>query len=258
MPNWVVDWLSQPQWVALAFLVVMVPPWLKPKWRKWQWGRSLSKRLAIVLLAYFVLISPPAVALGLRAIVAPLPKDLGTTVDAIVMVGRGSPMTPGRVELAAKLWKQGRAPLIVASGVYDAPRMMLALQEQGVPSSAVVGEDCSLDTWQNALYTASILFPQDKRRIILISDAPHLWRSHLIYNEFGFSVIPLTSPLPAASTTTQNSLLLQREFWLLGKFPTDEANFGVAHQPPITEAIKRMDQARCKMAGYEDAKSGLQ
>ncbi len=259
MPGWVVDWLSQPGWVIATVLVAIAPPWFvrhestrsRPNlWapKLWQTWRSLSRRLAVVLLSYLVLISPPAVAWGLGAIVSPLPKDSGGTADAIVILGRGDPMTPGRTELAAALWRQQRAPLIVASGVYDAPRMVKALRAKGVAASAVVGEECSLTTYENALFTAAILFPQGKRTIILVTDAPHLWRSHLIYESFGFTVVPLPSPLSARSSTAQNSLLLQREFWLLARYPLDSAQFGV-DQHPWPEAMQKMQRQHCQIAG---------
>jgi uncharacterized SAM-binding protein YcdF (DUF218 family) len=242
MPAWLITWMSHPLWVVVTFAILISLPWWRRCWRRW---RGASWRLGMVLLAYVILISPPVVELGLWAIASPLPSDPGGTADAIVLLGRGDPMRPGRTALAATLWRQGRAPLIVASGVYDAPRMIQELRAQGIPALATVGEACSRDTWENALFTAAILFPQGKRMIILITDAPHLWRSHLIYESFGFTVIPIASPLPVDSTTAQNSLLLQRELCLLGKFPWDDARLGVAQQPSVSAANQHMTRQQC-------------
>jgi uncharacterized SAM-binding protein YcdF (DUF218 family) len=242
MPPWLFDWLSQPLWVILTFSMLMGLPWLRRKWRRW---RGISWRLGAVLAVYLILISPPVVAWGIQAIASPLPADPGGTADAIVMLGRGDPMRPGRTDLAAELWRQKRAPLIVASGIYDAPRMVKELRAQGIPATALVGEECSRDTWENALFTAAILLPQGKRTIILVTDAPHLWRSHMIYESFGFIVIPIASPLPSSSTDAQNGLLLQRELWLLGKFPQDQAKLGPTQQPSVPAAAQKMTQQRC-------------
>ncbi|HEY9667895.1 MAG TPA: YdcF family protein, partial [Coleofasciculaceae cyanobacterium] len=116
-------------------------------------------------------------------------------VDAIVVLGRGAPFARPRVNLAAELWQNQRAPVIFVSGRGDASDLIKQLEEKGIPERSLDGEECSVTTWENAIFTTAILQPQGIRRILLITDALHMWRSLLVFRAQGFDVIPRISPI---------------------------------------------------------------
>jgi uncharacterized SAM-binding protein YcdF (DUF218 family) len=170
--------------------------------------------IGVMLLGlYFASASPLAIALGQQALTQFVPPDQGQPADAIVVLGRGSEMRRDRADIAADLWRQGRAPLIFASGVHDAPAMVSYLkQAQGLPTDAVDGEPCSRTTDENALFTAERLRPNAVKRIILVTDPPHMLRSRLTFQSLGYEVIPHYSPLSPKLNGRTASLLVFREY----------------------------------------------
>lgn len=154
--------------ILLAFLGLL---WLISSRR---WKRQLIAPAAVLLLVYFVATSGLMVALATQVLVYPLPVDSGTTVDAIVVLGRGDVLRNRRVEIAAQLWQAKRAPSIFASGMGDAPQMIELFRAKGIPRQMLGGESCSQSTEENALFTAAVLHPQGIWQILLITDPPHM------------------------------------------------------------------------------------
>ncbi len=80
-----------------------------------------------------------------------------------------------RTDTAAKLYAAGRAPLIVVSGaaldggMSEARMMTQALEHDGIPTGAILQEDHSLTTHQNAVYTARLLRQHDIRTFLLVT-----------------------------------------------------------------------------------------
>lgn len=148
-----------------------------------------------------------------KVLVTFIPKDSGETAGAIVLLGRGGgDFYTARINLAKDLWENKRAPLIFTSGIDDAPSMISQLQEKGIPRKAIDGENCSLTTAENALFSAAILQPRGVKKIILITDAPHMLRSVLVFRANGFEVIPRTTPLPSYLGTQASFILKLREY----------------------------------------------
>ncbi|MEO1743626.1 MAG: YdcF family protein, partial [Cyanobacteria bacterium J06629_9] len=110
------------------------------------------------------------------------------------------------------------------SGTGDAHSMVELLREEGLDPAAVDGENCSRTTKENALYTAQILKPQGVERIILVTDAPHMLRSHLTFRNVGFEVIPHPSPFPPGFSRYSKQVIGLREtagfvaYGLLGRY----------------------------------------
>jgi uncharacterized SAM-binding protein YcdF (DUF218 family) len=177
-----------------------------------------------VAVIYLSVLFPPTIRLAEKALVKPVPSDPGGTADAIVILGRGDSLTPSRVELADRLWQEHRAPLIFASGIYDAPKMVDMLQQQGIPAAALDGEECSRTTFENAKFTAEVLEPRGIRSIILVTDAPHMLRSLLTFRSVGFRVIPATSSALAELNRSDRTSLVLREYFglfsygIMGRF----------------------------------------
>jgi len=123
-----------------------------------------------------------------------------TKVDrasAIVCLGGGMspdgtlhPPTVKRVETCVALYHAKRAPIIAFTGgrgIPDGPaagEQMAALANTlGVPPQAIVIEDASQSTLQNALFTLPLL--QQSNDLILVTEAFHLPRSWASFWWFG-------------------------------------------------------------------------
>ena len=149
--------------------------------------------------------------LASKGLVAFLPTDSGAVTDAIVVLGRGGPYSADRVNVAAELWQAKRAPTIFTSGNEDAISMVEQLEAKGIPQRVLDGEDCSLTTEENAVFTTAILKSQKIQQILLVTDPPHMLRSLLLFRAFGFTVIPHTSPAPAFFDFKTKAFITLRE-----------------------------------------------
>ncbi|MBF2048001.1 MAG: YdcF family protein [Leptolyngbya sp. IPPAS B-1204] len=196
----------------LASLILL--PWFV---KALPWKRQISGLGMVLLLLYGLLCSPLGIQLGNRALQAFLPSDSGEAADAIVVLGRGSEMRLERTQVAAELWRAGRAPLVFASGWGDAQPIVSLLSQMGLPSQAVDGEPCSRTTEENARFTAARLQPA-VQQIVLVTDPPHMLRSYLTFRSLGFRVIPHTNPLPAQLPPRKEAFLLVREYLGLASY----------------------------------------
>lgn len=213
--------------IALVLTLLIYPKlaqrfgWRFAKPTRWQ--RSLLRLTSALLIASLFLLSPIGLKLGSRGLVAFLPADAGEPVDAIVILGRGPGLQPSRIQAAADLWRQQRAPLIFASGYGDALSMVQDLKQQGIPEAAVDGENCSRTTNENAQLTAYVLKPKGVERILLVTDRPHMLRSLLTFQSFGFNVTPHVTDFPELSQRDKALLLLHEyggivSYGLRGRF----------------------------------------
>jgi uncharacterized SAM-binding protein YcdF (DUF218 family) len=144
-------------------------------------------------------------------------QNIATVTDlpeasAIVVLGGGvKPSIPPRpwIELGeagdriiygVKLYKQGKAPLLILSGGRvdwqgkqspESTDMASIAELMGVPSSAILQDKTSLNTRQNAVNVKKILDEQKiTGKILLVTSAMHIPRSLLIFQKLGIDVIP--------------------------------------------------------------------
>jgi uncharacterized SAM-binding protein YcdF (DUF218 family) len=150
--------------------------------------------------------------------------------DALVLLGcRVEPASlPGpaerRVERAARAFHDGLAPLVVVSGgrrwhgALEAERLAAALVARGVPESALLREEQSRNTLENARCTRALLALAGRTRIGLVSCDWHLPRALWIFRRAGFEVEPLPAPSPPVPLH-RRALRSFREngAWLLGR-----------------------------------------
>lgn len=207
-------WLMTPILVVLPLLFLIFLPWIVPRFR---WKRLWSGFATLLLITYFSAQFPLATAAANKGLVAFIPEDRGQNADAIVVLGRGEQFRHSRVEVAANLWESQRAPLIFASGVGDGTEIVQKLAQEGIPETALSEEHCSQTTKENALFTASVLQPQGVKRIILVTDPPHMLRSVLTFRNVGFEVIPHTSPAPHLPQT-RKAMMMFYEYMGLVKY----------------------------------------
>ncbi len=126
---------------------------------------------------------------------------------------------------AARLYRAGKAPLLVLSGgtvhpgeAPEAEVMRQFLGDMGVPASAMLLEGESTTTTENAADTARLLRPHGIRRILLVTSALHMRRARGLFERAGFDVVP-------APTDYE---VVQRPFRLLDVMPDTEALDGSA------------------------------
>ncbi|NWN91775.1 YdcF family protein [Marinobacter adhaerens] len=185
--------------VALAFGVLSLV-WL------WAWSLPVT---SYVVRGYLENQNPP------------VNVEAMPNAEAIVVLGGGtSPLQYGqeypnlgpasdREWHGVRLFKAGKAPLIVLSGGFDPAysasssaeamrRFMLAL---GVQDAALLLEPQSRNTTQNAQYTANLLGKRGIKDILLVTSALHMPRSIALFEAQGFEVTPAATdhevrPLP--------------------------------------------------------------
>ena len=174
-------------------------------------GVLLGVALAILWVA-----STPVVSFVLResleARYAPVPPDQAQRASAIVLLGDA--IAPGapprnwpdlnesadRIVHASRLYRAGKAPLIVATGGGDASNTAVQkpsdttadlLVEWGVPREAILPERESLTTYENAIYTRKMLQARGiDGPVLLVTSAAHMWRSMAVFESAGLRAIP--------------------------------------------------------------------
>lgn len=201
----------------LGFFAVWV--WWLVSSRRW---RRIILPIAIAIAICLFCTSPLALNLGIQGLTFAILPDTGEQTETILLLGRGEILRSHRVETARELWLARRAPKIFASGMSDAQEAIEGLQKLGIPKHQLSGERCSQTTEENAQFSTAVLQPQGIRKILLVTDVPHMWRSQILFQSFGFKVIPHPIDLPSDWTTTDRWGTVLREYaGLLGYWCED-------------------------------------
>jgi uncharacterized SAM-binding protein YcdF (DUF218 family) len=180
--------------------------------RRRRWSATL---LALSLL-WLGLWSLPVVSDALRCslegqypqqAVADLP-----TADAVVVLGGGITPTPpdwpypdlgrgaDRIWHAARIYRAGKAPQVIISGGHlpwlgertsEAVAMRQFLSDLGVPADAVLIEDQSRSTYENALQTAQLLKQHLIQQVLLVTSALHMPRALATFRAAGIDALPV-------------------------------------------------------------------
>ncbi|MDY0019434.1 MAG: YdcF family protein [Anaerolineae bacterium] len=162
---------------------------------------SLISRSRLLLLALS--------AIGLCGVIAgPLlvRADAPCQADAIVVIGGDH--KPDRVRRAVELYQQGYAPVVIISAgtqvaegeeiLPEAEVMRRQAVAMGMPESALLIEDQSQSTFQNAYYTAELLRARGYDSILLVTSTYHSRRAGHIFGEvFEATVSISVQPSPA-------------------------------------------------------------
>lgn len=156
------------------------------------------------------------------------------TADAIVELGGGMgghdqpgygaemAVSADRVWCAARLWKAGKAPVVVPSGEGAMEGDVVFLTDYGLPRAALWVENLSRNTEENAKFSAKLLrqrLPKTARpRILLVTSAWHMRRSLLMFEKYapGVEVIPV-------ATDYEHTLASQRTLTGKDLFPNADA-----------------------------------
>lgn len=124
--------------------------------------------------------------------------------DAIVVMGGGvwgseeypyATLKDGadRAWHAARLWKAGKAPIIIPSNKNAEYCDVRLLVDLGVPLASIVLENKALNTEENAKYVATILRAMNKSgnktRILLVTSACHMRRSLYMFEKYAPDIL---------------------------------------------------------------------
>lgn len=159
---------------------------------------------------------------GLQAPYARRPAIAWAPRNVIVLLGAGtlhppgSPVEPslfanGRINEALVLYREckttGNACKLEVSGgdalhtgESEAQVYANLLTRMGVPDSDLLLEPRSMNTWQNAEFSAPLVRKLGAQRVVLVSSATHLRRASLYFRHFGMAVTPVRGDWLTAGT----------------------------------------------------------
>ena len=190
-------------------------------WRSW---RKAGFGLLIVAVAWLWLWSTPMMYRWIGGALEsewPVVKaEDAPKADAIVLLGGGmgsntnaypyAEMWNGadRVWHAARLYRAGKAPIVISTGVGERESSLPLLRDLGVPESAIVVEGEARNTEENARFVEKILEPRNtqntRKRVLLVTSAWHMRRSVLMYRKYAPSleIIPAAADYEATVNTS--------------------------------------------------------
>ena len=182
--------------------------------------RGLGIGLLGFALAWLWIWSTPLVAHAIASLFkAPYPPqhiDELPAAEAIVLLGGGvKPISGGmiypdmnaaadRVWHAARLFKAGKAPIIIVSAgniwkggqkrkrkrQSPAAATRILLSEFGVPDASIVEEEKSRSTRENALLTSTMADGLEIRKVLLVTSYWHMDRALAAFENTGLEVVP--------------------------------------------------------------------
>jgi uncharacterized SAM-binding protein YcdF (DUF218 family) len=211
--------LLQPFTILFLLLALaLVALWLR---------RRNGRRLLVVFTALFVLLAllcMPVVgdlALGsLEWQYVPLPQRPENTEALVVLAGSIKPPDTLRPEPelnmdsyyrclhAVQLYRQGApCPVLVSGGKVDpdaagppcAEVMRTFLVQMGVAPTDVIVEGRSQTTYENAHFSQELLRERHVDRIVLVTDATHMFRAERCFRKQGLIVVPAPCNYRAAA-----------------------------------------------------------
>lgn len=141
--------------------------------------------------------------------------------DAIVVVSGGN--TAARTEAGIDLYKKGWADYLVLAGaaqdktgLSNAAAMKLQAQQAGVPEYAIILDEESANTQQNAENAQSIFSERDFNDVILVTSGYHQRRASLEFNKLTEGVVIRNYPVVSDGDWSWYWWLTPRGWWLAG------------------------------------------
>ena len=199
-------------------------------------AKAKNRLLWLILLFVFAAGNKMPGAFLIRKLEQAYPVYDGTEkADAIVVLGGGTvtkadprPIVEvngagDRILYAAKLYHDGAADLILAGGSYIKWRDGQVETENGVsspaseiaelmtdlldiPEEAILVQDRSVNTYEEAVEDALILKEQGLNKIILVSSATHMRRAVPLFEKQGLEVIPAPTDFSFSDQEWENML----------------------------------------------------
>lgn len=133
----------------------------------------------------------------------PTPLSEIPQADAIVVLGGGvgeilegrpyPELYPAadRAIMAARLFRAGKAPIIIPTGIGAEHAEKPLLTDLGVPPAAILCESEARDTAENASKTFNLLRKRGCKKVLLVTSAWHMPRAQMLFKADGITVIPV-------------------------------------------------------------------
>lgn len=193
-------------WLCMPYTLVMVAlaalgAWLVAR-------RQVKPALCAWLLAAALFVMGlPALSVGLghalESKYPPTPLEAIPNADAIVLLGGGVGATveavpypelywaADRAVMAARLFRAGKAPLIIPTGGGAPLAEKPLLETLGVPASSIVCEDEARDTAENASKTFALLRAHNCKKALVVTSAWHLPRAMMLFKAEDIAFVPV-------------------------------------------------------------------
>ena len=206
--NHIVGFLTGPLTVASTLFLLC---WLSLLLHRKRLGFSFGVIGVIVLWAFSTEAMLRVLSKALAEDFPPVSAEAMPNADAIVILGGGIGrptenncypelfVSSDRVWHAARLWKAGKASIVVASGSSERFASVPFLRDLGVPEEVIAVDDVSRNTEENAKYTEALLRDRldlkdgdAKPKILLVTSAWHMRRALLMFSRYApnLDVIP--------------------------------------------------------------------
>lgn len=209
-------------WIAITGLLTLLGVWLPVTPKRTTWVRRFAFcTLLLLLLTATPLLSTIYIA-WLEGWYPPFQVTPTSKIDAIVVLAGGvfekgslrpahdvSDASRQRTACGAELWLQGVAPKVLLTGgianvfqtgppeSHEMKRWALRL---GVPESAILVEEQSRTTYENAVQSKAVL---GSGHILLVTAAYHLPRAVGLFEKQGFVVTPVACGYESKHTPAQ-------------------------------------------------------
>jgi uncharacterized SAM-binding protein YcdF (DUF218 family) len=197
-------------WIAITGLLTLIAAWLPETPTRTTWVRRLAFCTLLLLLLTATPILSTSYIAWLEGWYPPFQVAPRSKIDAIVVLAGGvfqkgslrpanelSDASRHRTACGADLWLQGLAPKVLLTGgianVFqtgptESQEMKRWALRLGIPESAILVEERSRTTYENAVQSRAVL---GTGRILLVTAAYHLPRAVGLFEKQGFIVIPV-------------------------------------------------------------------
>lgn len=155
--------------------------------------------------------------------------------------------TEARIRRAVELFKDGAAPVLVVTGGTDgeSPPVATAMRdyavEAGVPENAILVEDASHSTLQNALFTADLEGLDLSQPIIIVTHRYHLPRANASFRWAGFEVVIGEAADNVAGFAFSEGLLWESLKWPWNALRAAAASAAMAGNVPRENYMKYLE-----------------
>ncbi|MBO6168035.1 MAG: YdcF family protein [Kiritimatiellae bacterium] len=174
------------------------------------WALGFGVAAFAWLLVFSLPVSIAIFGLPLEKEFPPAAAEESPEADAIVILGGGMAantnslvyaemsMPADRVWHAARLFRTGKAPIVLATGIGEMESTLPLMRDFGIPDSAIIIENDSRNTEENAIFTERALKERfkgkEKFRILLVTSAWHMRRALLMFSRYAPALEAIPAP----------------------------------------------------------------
>ena len=183
------------------------------------------------------------------------PKEDIAEADAIIVLAGNTGKDGGlnaetqlRVDRAIALFEDGKAEQMVmtgGTGTGDRPPVAEAMRDAaiaaGVPAEAILVENASFSTLQNALFTADFETLDKAAPMILVTHRYHLLRANASFRWAGFTNLTNVAADPEGGFVISEALLWEAVKWPLNIARAAAASAAMAGNVPRESFIKYLE-----------------